>query len=397
MPNDPTALKQRAAAAIQAQRERLITVSDTIHANPELAFKEVKSAALLCDTLEGAGFAVQRGVGDLPTAFRAEAAGKKTGPTIAILAEYDALPKIGHACGHNIIGTAAIGAGIGVKAVIDELPGRVLVIGTPAEESGAGKAVLIERGVFADVDAAIMMHPAGYTMVTRPSLAAIRLDVEFTGKAAHAASSPDLGISALEAVIQTFNNVNSLRLHVRPDTRIHGIVTNGGAAINIIPEFASAAFSIRSLSQVYTEKLVQRVIACAAAAATATGARLKTSTTSGYAAMIPNPTMARLMAANLRSLGVEVHDPRPNERMGSTDMGNVTQVVPGIHAYVAISPENTAGHSVEFCAASKSPEGHRGLINAAVAMAMTVVEMLNDPALVAAAKQELAAAKAADR
>lgn len=397
MIQDTTALKQRAAAAIEAQRARLITISDTIHAQPELSFKEVKSAAILCDALESAGFRVQRGIGGLPTAFRAEAGGKKPGPTVAVLAEYDALPEIGHACGHNIIGTAGIAAGIGVKAVIDDLAGRVVVIGTPAEESGAGKAILIEKGVFADIDAALMMHPASYTMVTRPSLAAFRVDLEFTGKAAHAASSPDLGISALEAVIQTFNLVNSMRLHVRPDTRIHGIITNGGVAINIIPEFASAAFSVRSLSQAYTEELVQRVIRCAEAAAAATGATLKTKTTRGYAAMIPNPTIARLMADNLRSLGVEVSSPRPNERMGSTDMGNVTQVVPGIHAYLAIAPDGVAGHSVEFRAASVSAAGHKGLIDAAQAMAMTVIDLLNDPALVATAKQELAAAKAADR
>lgn len=391
MTTDSSALKKRALAAIDAQRNQLIKLSDTLHANPEVAFQEVKSAALLCDALQAHGFAVQRGVGGLETAFRAEARGKGDGPTVAVLAEYDALPELGHACGHNIIGTSAVGAAAGVKAVLDELHGRVLVIGTPAEEGGGGKVILIEKGVFEDVDAAMMVHPSGYTMVTRGSLASHRVTIEFKGKAAHAAASPEEGINALEAVILTFNNINGLRLHLRPDARIHGIITSGGAAVNIIPDFAAAAFSVRAATQPYAETLVQRVIRCAEAAGAATGAELTASARVGYAAMMPNRVIAQLMAENWRSLGLQVHDPRPNERMGSTDFGNVSQVVPGIHAYIAITPDGTAGHSTEFRAASASSAGHEGLLNAAKGMAMTIIDILDDPGLVQRIREEFAA------
>jgi amidohydrolase len=238
-------LKQRALNVIDSMRNDLIRISTTIHANPEIAFQEFKSAAFLCETLGSHGFAVERGAGGLETAFIAEAKGNGTGPNIAILAEYDALPDIGHACGHNIIGTSAIAAGIAVKEVIKELPGRVTVIGTPAEEGGGGKLILLEHGVFNDVDAAMMVHPASRTMVDRKSLASVRLKIEFNGKASHAASAPEDGINALEAVILTFNNVNALRLHLKSDARVHGIINNGGSAANIIPEYAAATFRPR--------------------------------------------------------------------------------------------------------------------------------------------------------
>jgi amidohydrolase len=384
-------LKQRAMAAIDALRPDLIRISTTLHANPETAFQEVKSAALLCQTLEEHGFAVQRGVGGLETAFRAEARGGAERPAVALLAEYDALPEIGHACGHNIIGTAAIGAGLGVKAVSDQLPGRTVVVGTPAEEGGGGKLILISRGVFADIDAAMMVHPSSYTMVTRASLASFRLTVEFNGKASHAAAAPEEGINALEAVILTFNNVNALRLHLKADARVHGIITHGGVAANIIPDYAAAVFSIRAASQSYAQDIVQRVVACAQAAAMTTGAQLHHVIKPGYAEMKPNRVMARLFAENWRSIGIEVHDPRPNERMGSTDFGNVSQVVPGIHPYIAIAPDGTAGHSIEFRAAANSPAGHEGLTSAAKAMAMTTIDLLNEPALMSKAKEEFAA------
>jgi len=384
-------LKQRVVDAVDARRDRLIQLSDTLHAHPEIAFQEFKSAALLCDVLAAAGFAVERGIGGLETAFRAAAAGNGHGPTIALLAEYDALPDLGHACGHNIIGTAAVGAALAVQTVLKDLPGRVLVIGTPAEEGGGGKVILVEKGVFADVDAAMMVHPSSYTMVTRGSLASFRLDIEFNGRASHAAATPEEGINALEAVILTFNNINALRLHLKGDSRVHGIITHGGSAINIIPDYAAAAFSIRSPQQAYAAEIVERVIACAEGAARATGAHLKTKVTPGYASIMPNITMARRFADNWRSIGVEVRDPQPNERMGSTDMGNVSQVVPAIHPYIAIAPEGTPGHSVEIREASASQAGHQGLINAAKAMAMTTVELMNEPQLMEEVKKEFAA------
>lgn len=389
--SDAASQKARALSVIDALRAEFLQVSATIHGQPELAFQEFKSAALLCDTLEQHGFAVERGVGGLATAFRAEARGVAAGPTIALVAEYDALPEIGHACGHNIIGTAAVAAGVGVRAVMGELPGRVVVIGAPAEEGGGGKVILVERGVFADVDAALMVHPSTYTVVNRGSLASMRLTTEFIGKASHAAASPEDGINALEAVILTFNNINALRLHLKSDARVHGIITHGGTAVNIIPDHAMAVFSVRAATQGYADAVMRRVVQCAEAAGSATGARLNWTVTPGYAAMIPNASLGRLFADNWRALGVEVRDTLPDERMGSTDFGNVSQVTPAIHPYIAIAPPDTAGHTIEFREASLSPAGDAGLINAAKAMAMTTIDLLADPELAQAAKAEFAA------
>jgi amidohydrolase len=383
-------LKQLALAALEAMRDELIQVSATLHAHPEVAFQEFKSAALLCDTLESHGFAVELGVGGLETAFRAEAQASGAGPAVALIAEYDALPALGHACGHNIIATSAVGAAVAVGHVLDQLAGRVLVIGTPAEEGGGGKIILLEQGVFRDVDAALMVHPGGKNMVARGSLASIRLTFEFTGHSAHDAVAPDEGVNALEAVIQTFNSVNALRLHLRRDARVHGIVTHGGSAANLIPDYASATFSVRAAMQVYAEEILQRVIQCAEGAALATGAKMTHSRKPCYAEVIPSPVIARLLADNWRSLGLEVRDPRATDSMGSTDMGNVTQALPAIHAHIAIAPD-VAGHTPEFRAAAISPAGHAGMLNSARGMAMTVIDLLSDPSLVREARREFEA------
>jgi amidohydrolase len=390
---DTTALKARALSVIDELRDEFIRISTTIHSHPELAFREFESAALLSNTLEQHGYTVQRGIAGLETAFRAEIGDPAAGPTVALVAEYDALPEIGHACGHNIIGTAAIAAGVALRAVMDELKGRVVVVGAPAEEGGGGKVILVEQGVFADVDAAMMVHPATYTLVNRGSLASIRLNIQFTGKASHAAAAPEDGINALEAIILTFNNVNALRLHLKSDARVHGIITHGGTAVNIIPDHAEAVFSVRAATQSYAEEVLRRVVQCAEAAAIATGAQLNWTSKPGYAAMIPNAVLGRLFADNWRAIGVEVRDAMPNERMGSTDFGNVSQVVPAIHPYITIASPDTAGHTIEFREAAVSPAGHAGLINAAKAMAMTAIDLLANPALVQAAKAELAAAR----
>jgi len=381
-------LKQRAIAKIDAWRDNLIQISATLHANPEIAFREFKSSALLCDTLEQAGFQVTRGIAGLETAFRGEAHGNREGATVALLAEYDALPELGHACGHNIMGAAAIGAALAVKSVLAELPGHVVIIGTPAEEGGGGKVILVERGIFNDVDAAMLVHPAGRTIVVRGSLASTRLFLEFSGRASHAAAAPEHGINALEAVILTFNNVNALRLHLKPDARVHGIITHGGTAANIIPDYAAAQFSVRAAKHGYAQQVLRRVIQCAEAGAAATGATLKYSTQPSYAELIPNLTLAQAFAANWEALGIHVNEPRADERMGSTDMGNVSHVVPAIQPYIQIVKEGIGGHTIEFREASISPRGHQGLIDAAKGMAMTTLDLLSDPELIARVKQE---------
>jgi len=387
---DVTELKQRAVAKIDALSNELIRISSEIHCHPEVAFQEFKAATLISDTLSEYGFHVERGVGGLETAFRAEAQGKPGGPTIAILAEYDALPDIGHACGHNIIATAAIGAGIAVQSVIDRLAGTIAIIGTPAEEGGGGKIILLEHGVFDDVDAAMTVHPSCWNLVDGRSLASTRLKVEFTGKASHAAAAPEDGINALEAVILTFNNVNALRLHLRDDVRVHGIITHGGTASNIIPDFAAAVFSVRATERTVADQVLGRVIHCAEAAGMATGAQLSYSVKVGYDEMIPNRVMANLFAENWRAIGVEIDAHPSHEGMASTDMGNISHALPAIHPYVAIAPVGTAGHTVEFREAAISPAGHLGMLRAAKGLAMTAIDLLSNPALMQQVKQEFA-------
>ncbi len=381
-------LKDRALAAIDAQRDALINISTTIHTNPEIAFQEFQASALLCDQLARAGFAVTRGVGGLETAFRAEAYGNGVGPTVALLAEYDALPELGHACGHNIMGTAAIGAALAVKNVLAELPGRVVAIGTPAEEGGGGKVILVDKGIFNDVDVAMIVHPSGRTLVVRGSLASTRLFLEFSGRASHAAAAPEDGINALEAVILTFNNVNALRLHLRSDARVHGIITSGGTAANIIPDYAAAQFSVRAAKQAYAQEVLRRVIQCAEAGAAATGATVKFWTNPSYAELIPNMALAEAFTQNWESIGVRVEPPRPFERGGSTDMGNVSHVVPAIHAYIKIVGDGIGGHTIQFRDAAVSPMGHAGMIYAAKGMALTTIDLLSDPELMARIKNE---------
>ena len=381
-------LKHRAQAYIDEIGEELIRLSQTIHANPELAFEEYESMALLADTAAAHGFDVVRGVAGLETAFVATSRGEEAGPTVAFVAEYDALPGLGHACGHNIIGTAATGAALATQALRAQLPGTVKLIGTPAEEGGGGKVIMVEHGVFDNVDAAMMIHPGTKAMTTRGTLASNKVEFEFFGRTAHAAATPDLGINALDACIQTFNNINALRQHLTPDVRIHGIITDGGQAPNIVPEYAAAAFSVRAATSEAAFDVLQKVIRCAQAGALAAGATVEYKHRTHYANRIANPTMARLFGANISQLGELVQEPLPDERMGSSDMGNVSQVVPSIHPYVTIADPGTSGHTAEFAVAAASPRGDQALLRAAKAMAMTAIELLCEPDLMADVQRE---------
>jgi amidohydrolase len=382
--------KARIRTAVDEVRGELLEVSHAIHGDPELAFQEHRASARLTAALERGGLRVARGVGGLATAFRAELDGGEPGPTLAILAEYDALPGIGHACGHNIIATTALGAGLALARTGQRFPGRVLVVGTPAEEGGGGKILLAEAGVFDDVDAAFMLHPSRSDMVRRSSLASSRVELVFHGRASHAAGAPDQGINALDAVIQTFVGINARRLQMRADARVHGIITHGGDAVNIIPARAAARFSLRARDRAYQRRLVAMLRQAAEAGAAATGARLEWTETRGYDDTVPNPTIADVMARNLAALGRQVLEPAPNERMGSTDMGDISQILPAVHAYVAIVPESIANHTVEFAAAAASPAGDAAVVDGAAMLAMTAADLLADPALVAQARTEFA-------
>ena len=385
-------LKELIAKAVDRLGDDLERLSHRIHDNPELGYAEVKAAAWLTEFLDAQGFKVERGVAGVETAFRATLETGE-GPTIAILCEYDALPGIGHACGHNAIATAGVGAGAGLAAVRDRLPaGRVLVIGTPAEEGGGGKVRLIKGGVFTRVDAAMMVHGWDRWVPHMDLLGIVRVGLEFTGKAAHASADPWEGVNALDAAVQTYTNVAMLRQQVRPDARIHGIITHGGAAPNIIPEFAAAVFYVRSIDLDYMWALQKRLIACAEAAAKATGATLRIveSPDNVYEPMKRNATLLEAFRANLRACGV-VEAPEIKDRLGSSDVGNVSHVIPAIQPLMKIAPDGTPIHSRAFAAAARSPLAREGTLTASKAMAMTTLDLLADTALVRKAQAEFKA------
>jgi amidohydrolase len=379
---------QRAVDGLAAELEAL---SRRIHDHPELGYQEVRACEWLAAFLEGHGLHVERGVGGVPTAFRATVDGSGSGPTIAILCEYDALPTVGHACGHNIIATSGAGAGAGLAAVRSKLPGgRVQVVGTPAEEGGGGKVKLLRAGVFEGVDCAMMVHGFDRTLLHQDLLGIVRVDFEFAGKAAHAAADPWVGINALDACIQAFNAVSMLRQQVRPDCRIHGIIVNGGAAANIIPEYAKATFYVRAPEIDPMWELYRRVVACAEGAARATGATLTvTQNEMVYEPLKRNQTLLDLFAGNMRGAGLVEGEPVP-DRLGSSDVGNVSQVLPTIQPMIAIAPTGMALHTRDFADAAVGPLAHAGMLVAAKAMAMTTYDLLADPARVRAARAEFA-------
>ena len=379
------------AAAVEARRSQLLATSHYIHANPEVRFTERLASARLAEELQAGGFNVELGVGTLPTAFRAELKGTEHGPTVAILAEYDALPDIGHACGHNVIASSALGAGLALASSGASFPGTLLVIGTPAEEGGGGKVTLAENGVFDDVEAAIMIHPSQRNMVSRGSLAHSFMEVIFHGRASHAAAAPDQGINALEAVMMTFAGLNARRLHMRSDARVHGFINNGGSAVNIIPGLASARFSVRAKDRAYQRELIALLTQVARGAETMIGARLELNETRGYEHMVTNETIAAVMGQHLQRLGRTIIAPTSEDRLGSTDMGDISQIVPAVHAYLAIAPEGVANHTIEFTAAAASETGDAAVIVGATSLAQTALDVLTTPTLLEAAKAEFAA------
>ncbi len=384
---DAESLKTSVIGEIDSRRHELSELSLKIHSNPELGFQEVKAAAWLTQYLEENGFSIERGICELPTAFRGSYGEGE--PTISILAEYDALPALGHACGHNIIATCAVGAGVASRLAIDQFGGSIMVIGTPAEELYGGKATMIDRGAFADVDIAMMIHPGAYDTATIKVLACQHLAVEFFGKAAHAASQPEAGINALEAMIQSFIAINSLRQHIKDKARIHGIITDGGEAPNVVPAHSAGTFIVRAEEDTYLDELKQKVLNCFIGAATTSGARLEYRWGDvRYAPMRNNLTLARLFSQNMQSLGHQMELFEPNHTFGSSDMGNVSQVVPSIHPFVTIAPVGVANHSPQFASAAASEAGIRGLIDAAKALAMTVVDLTANSEIVSQVKQE---------
>jgi len=384
---DAEKLKTLVIDEIDARRDQLNELSLKIHANPELAFQEVKAAAWLTEYLKENGFSVESGICGLKTAFRGSYGQGK--PVIAILAEYDALPKLGHACGHNLIAVSAIAAGLASKPAMDGFGGSIMVIGTPGEELYGGKVIMVNRGAFDSVDVAMIVHPGVLNTATTQFLACQTLEVEFFGRAAHAAARPEKGINALEAMLQSFATINSLRQHIKDRARIHGIITDGGEAANIVPAHSAGNFVVRAEDDSYLDELKEKVINCFAGAATTSGARLEYRWGEvRYAPLRSNMTLARLFRRNLRSLGRKVHLLDPTNSFGSSDMGNVSQVVPGIHPSVAIAPVEALVHSPQFASAAASEAGLRGLLDAGKALAMTVVDLVANPGIVTRVKEE---------
>ncbi len=368
-------------------RPQLVDLSLSIHSQPELAFKEYKAAKLLSGYLAAEGFDVAIPAAGMETAFIATWRGGD-GPTIAFLAEYDALPDVGHACGHNIIGTSAAAAGVLLKRAWPDLPGRILVLGTPAEEGGGGKILMVEAGVFNDVDAALMMHPAtGESKVGGTSLATSDLVINFRGRPAHAAGAPHRGINALDAVVQTYVNVSMLRQHVTSDVRMHCLITKGGSVINVVPEEAEIRYLLRASTREGVDTVVKRVRDCAEGAAASTMAKVSFVETKGYDERWPNMVLANLMREHFAHAGVEM-PAEPSPSGGSTDFGNVSKVVPAANAYVSIGPKSVASHSREFAVCAASEDGHRALLQSAQAMATMAYDLLTKPEIIAAAKAE---------
>ena len=371
----------RVGGAIDGLEAKLRDVSTELFEHPEVKFEEVRASKRLAAELEAGGFDVDLGVAGMETAIRAVHPASSDGPTVAILGEYDALPGIGHACGHNLIAAGGLGAALAVGSIKAELPGTLIFYGTPAEEGGGGKVLMIEAGLFDGVDAAIMFHPSANTMVGRGSLAITEVKIEFAGRPAHASGSPEKGINALDAVIQTFNGINALRQHIVDGARIHGIISHGGVKPNIVPEYAAAEFYVRAPENDYRDELLEKLRRCAEGGALAAGATLTWSEIGhAYKAMKPNSILGERFLRYVVENGIP-HNPQKDNSMGSTDMGDVTQAVPGIHAYVQICEDDVAGHSREFTEASGSERGAVAMLAAAKALAMTAVDVLTEPGL----------------
>jgi len=384
---DTEKLKALIAKEVDKRRRQLSKLSLKIHSNPETGFQETKAAAWLTEYLGKNGFSLESGICELPTAFRASYGQGE--PVIAILAEYDALPGVGHGCGHNVIATSAVGAGVASKLAVDRFGGSVLVIGTPAEELYGGKIIMADRGAFNDIDIAMMVHPGVRDIAVTQALACQTLEVEFFGKEAHAAAEPEAGINALEAMLLSFTAINSLRQHIKDRARIHGIITDGGQAANIVPAHSAGNFIVRSEDDEYLDELKEKVVNCFTGAVIATGARLELKWgDTRYAPLLNNLTLAQLFSQNMQSLGRNMQPTEHGNRFGSTDMGNVSHLVPSIHPFIAIAEEGAILHSPEFAAAAVSDAAIQGILDTAKAMAMTVVDLLASPETVAKVKEE---------
>ena len=389
-PVTPDAAKQQIVSEVDARASRLLSVSHQIHETPELCFEEHAAHDLLCSVLEEEGLEVERSAFDLDTAFVARAG--RAGPQIAVICEYDALPEIGHGCGHNVIAAAGLGAGLAAASLAEELGGSVSIIGTPAEEGGGGKCFLLERGAFDGVCAAMMVHPANHELTYMSAIAVEQLEVTYTGQSAHASASPHKGRNALDGAVLGYMNVAALRQHIRPDERIHGIFTRAGDKPNIVPHEAAAEWYVRSPKLDSLADLRKRVVACLEAGATAAGVDIECQCKAPiYADMVNSQVMLEFYARNAAAAGRVVSEPRSSYAVvGSTDMGNVSHAVPSIHPMIKVAPDDVAIHTPEFALYAKSQSGDQAVLDGAKMMAMTVADLWLEPDALDRAADELA-------
>lgn len=377
--------KEDIAATVDQISSQLIEMSDFIHDNPELGNKEFRAVETLTSYLKKNGFTIEKGVAGLETAFIAtyENAGGN-GPSISFLAEYDALAEVGHACGHNIIGTSCVGAAVALARNLGSTPAKVIVFGCPAEETTSGKLPMAAQGLFKRADIGMQMHPnSGKPTIGMKTLALNLVDFIYEGKASHAAASPEMGRSALDAVMLMFTGTEYLREHVKSDIRIHGIVTNGGAAANIVPEKASARFYIRGLERPYLNTVVERVYNVARGAAMMTETKLAISEIKQYDNVVNVPSFMDLGLEVLQEFNIkEARKIQPwDPAGGSTDFGTASSQIPALIFGLPVAPENVAGHSREFALATKSPAGNEALLNASKIMAYIGYRLIQEPGL----------------
>lgn len=381
-------MKDLIIKTISGRLDEFFQLSTWLYEHPELGEKEFKAAKLLSDFFEAEGFAVERAIYGFETAFRASCGSRKPGPHIALFCEYDALPQIGHGCGHNLISAMSVGAAVALKEILEKTGGTITVFGTPAEETNGIKGILAENGAFDGFTAAMMAHPNVITEESGTSLALCALKFEFFGKAAHAAAMPEKGINALDAVILLFNGVNALRQHVPSDVRIHGIITDGGVAPNIVPDYGSAKFYLRAKGKDTLATVIEKVRSCAQGAESMTGAVCKISQfENAYDNLRTNQTLSELFTSNLKALGEEeIHG--ASEGIGSIDIGNVSHVVPVIHPWIGMGKGELVIHTKEFADCTITDQGKEVLYKGACALALTAYDVITSEEIQSKIKEE---------
>lgn len=370
--------KEEICALSEKKQEELGNICSYIFSNPELGLKEFKAQKILCDYLEDNGFNVERGVGSLDTAFIATYDSEKPGPTVALLAEYDCLPQIGHGCGHNIIGTSSTGAGVVLKEIMQKnnIGGILKIMGTPAEENVGGKCVMLDEGAFKGIDAALIMHPTDESIPDDISFASVNMEFTFHGKPAHSAAFPWKGVNALSGVIQMFNAVDAMRLHFKDYTRVHGIITNGGTAHNTITDEATAVFNIRALEYEYLMEVVEVINNCAKGAAMCVGATVDMKQNSVLLKDVRNDKkLVNYVRNNMEFINEDYIERDYTQGIGSTDVGNVTHEIPAIQFYIRLK-RGIGTHTLDFAKASGGPEGLRTLSAAVRVLALSALDVL---------------------